>query len=282
MAKRTAQCAQCGGEYITSRSDSRFCTTRCSYQARIGRPHRRACSDCGADISQRHYNAKFCPSCYETRPQLVHEANQKAKLPWHAKCKHCGDVFEQPKQQAFCNFQCVGKYIRCSQLASEIVKTCNGCGETFATKDNRRTECGTACRQWVRKYPTVLRVLDRECLHCGTPFRAETAARKYCRESSCAKSAGKIRRRGLLASAYVEDVSRAVLAKRDRWRCQLCGKKVDRTLRAPHPMSSSIDHIVPISAGGEHSYANTQLAHLGCNITKGHRTTQATQLALIG
>jgi 5-methylcytosine-specific restriction endonuclease McrA len=85
-----------------------------------------------------------------------------------------------------------------------------------------------------------------------------------------------------MASAFVEDVRKAVIAERDRWKCQLCGKKVNKTLRAPHPMSWSIDHIVAISVGGEHSYANTQLAHLGCNVAKGHRTRQATQLALIG
>lgn len=33
----------------------------------------------------------------------------------------------------------------------------------------------------------------------------------------------------------------------------------------------SIDHIQPLSKGGRHSYINTQLAHLHCNLVKKDR-----------
>jgi 5-methylcytosine-specific restriction endonuclease McrA len=36
-------------------------------------------------------------------------------------------------------------------------------------------------------------------------------------------------------------------------------------------MSATIDHIKPLSKGGEHSYANTALAHYGCNARKRDR-----------
>lgn len=282
MAKRTARCTHCEAEYITSRSDSRFCSSRCSYQSRIGKQYRRTCAGgCGTDIAARHYNAKFCEACYALRPSTVHQATQDAKRPWYSACKSCGMEFDEPRQQEHCNFRCVGRYIRRQQLAVTVTKVCVGCGEDFTTQDNRRTTCGTGCRQWLVSHPGVMRVLDRECLHCGTPFRALTAKQKYCRPSCCA-TANKIRRRGRMASAFVDDVHKIVIAKRDRWICQLCGSKVSKTLRAPHPHSWSIDHVIPIAAGGEHSYANTQLAHLGCNVAKGHRTTQAVQLALIG
>ena len=75
------------------------------------------------------------------------------------------------------------------------------------------------------------------------------------------------------------------LAERDRYRCQLCGRKVDmtrRTTRSKHdPLSPSVDHIVPLSEGGEHTMANTQLAHLGCNMAKGNRPANE-QLRLVG
>jgi 5-methylcytosine-specific restriction endonuclease McrA len=44
----------------------------------------------------------------------------------------------------------------------------------------------------------------------------------------------------------------------------------------------SLDHVIPISAGGEHSKANTQLAHLGCNAKKQAKIREPQQLALIG
>jgi 5-methylcytosine-specific restriction endonuclease McrA len=40
------------------------------------------------------------------------------------------------------------------------------------------------------------------------------------------------------------------------------------TLRYPDPGFGSLDHAIPLSKGGSHSYANAQLAHLSCNLLK--------------
>lgn len=64
------------------------------------------------------------------------------------------------------------------------------------------------------------------------------------------------------------------LAERDHG-CPRCGQPIDLTLTWPHPMSRSIDHIVPLSRGGAHSPDNTQLMHLRCNTAKGARLEHA-------
>lgn len=46
-------------------------------------------------------------------------------------------------------------------------------------------------------------------------------------------------------------------------------------------MMASLDHIVPMSLGGGHTYLNTQCSHLMCNLKKSFRST-GDQLALIG
>ncbi len=61
---------------------------------------------------------------------------------------------------------------------------------------------------------------------------------------------------------WVETVSLNVLYSRDKGICQLCRKPCSRN-------QASRDHIKPVSRGGEHSYANTQLAHKRCNAQKG-------------
>ena len=51
--------------------------------------------------------------------------------------------------------------------------------------------------------------------------------------------------------------------------CGVCGKPVDKTLRWPHPMSATVDHIISVSKGGHPSdIDNLQLAHWCCNRAK--------------
>ena len=51
--------------------------------------------------------------------------------------------------------------------------------------------------------------------------------------------------------------------------CGICGKPVDFSLKYPHPLSPTIDHIVPVSKGGHPcDINNLQLAHRCCNRQK--------------
>ena len=51
--------------------------------------------------------------------------------------------------------------------------------------------------------------------------------------------------------------------------CAICGRPVDKSLSYPHPMSATIDHIIPIAKGGHPSdLDNLQLAHWTCNRQK--------------
>jgi 5-methylcytosine-specific restriction endonuclease McrA len=62
--------------------------------------------------------------------------------------------------------------------------------------------------------------------------------------------------------------------ERDGWVCRLCDEMVDAELTHPDPQSKSLDHIIPVSRGGEHSRANTQLAHFRCNSSKNNKTME--------
>jgi 5-methylcytosine-specific restriction endonuclease McrA len=56
--------------------------------------------------------------------------------------------------------------------------------------------------------------------------------------------------------------------ERDGWICGLCGEAIDPELKFPHPMSASVDHIIPLARGGPHTMLNVQAAHLRGNIVK--------------
>lgn len=66
--------------------------------------------------------------------------------------------------------------------------------------------------------------------------------------------------------ATIEHFFPSEIYERDGWVCQLCHKKVNKRLKYPNLLSASLDHIVPLSKGGEHSRKNVHLAHLICNM----------------
>ncbi|MER5892290.1 HNH endonuclease [Streptomyces sp. NPDC001876] len=55
--------------------------------------------------------------------------------------------------------------------------------------------------------------------------------------------------------------------------CWLCGHAIDRRLTAQHPLSFTLDHLVPLSRGGDLlDPANARSAHRRCNSARGNRT----------
>lgn len=76
-------------------------------------------------------------------------------------------------------------------------------------------------------------------------------------------------RRARKAGATVESFTHLEVYVRDEWVCGICGEHVDQTLSYPHPLSPSLDHVVPLARDGDHSRANARLAHLTCNVRRG-------------
>lgn len=56
---------------------------------------------------------------------------------------------------------------------------------------------------------------------------------------------------------------------REETHCWICGQYVDQTLPPRTPRSRSVDHVVPLSQGGNPlDRANLRLACLGCNSSR--------------
>lgn len=68
-------------------------------------------------------------------------------------------------------------------------------------------------------------------------------------------------RRARMLEAFVEHIDDLVVLERYDGVCGICGEDVD-------PLAFEVDHIIPLSRGGGHSYANVQPAHRSCNRSK--------------
>jgi len=76
------------------------------------------------------------------------------------------------------------------------------------------------------------------------------------------------KRRALKYQTEVEAINEKMVYFRDGWICQHCKRRVNKRFKFPNPMCASLDHIIPLSKGGTHTYNNVQLAHLSCNASK--------------
>lgn len=130
-----------------------------------------------------------------------------------------------------------------------------------------RPKAGPSCR--ITKRETRAWIEGR-CPECGDRFVRKDnhhLALGYC-STKCQKRVARRRRRAYKKGAGYKTLTYWTIAERDAWTCQLCGKPVDTDAVAPHPNSPTLDHIVPLSRGGDHSAENAQLAHFICNSTK--------------
>lgn len=90
----------------------------------------------------------------------------------------------------------------------------------------------------------------------------------------------KRKRKALKRGNSHESYTGNYIFERDGWICQLCGQKINKRLKYPNPRSGSIDHIVPLSKGGNDSPMNVQATHLRCNV--GKNAINKGQLRLFG
>lgn len=78
------------------------------------------------------------------------------------------------------------------------------------------------------------------------------------------------RRRSRTTNAYREPVALHDVGERDGWMCYICQKPIDPSVKWPHRLAPTLDHIVALANGGLHENANCAAVHHSCNSSKGN------------
>lgn len=161
------------------------------------------------------------------------------------------------------------------------IRACQTCGQPFETMASGPARyCGQRCWQVERAKPGP-------CRDCGVEVGRKPGRGGIRRCDDCK---ARTRRAHYLHKNYQRRhavppptvrIGIDELGDRDGWRCHLCRKQVNRKLKSPHPMSASMDHLIPASeAESSHEPVNLALAHRICNTRRSNRGPA--QLALIG
>lgn len=229
-------------------------------------PITRTCQECGKEFQQIRpdVNGIFCSRSCHMRWESKHKAlcnQQKAtsniplKWVYQGICPVCGKNFEtHQEKQKYCSSECAYKESLIKQKREKLLnfvpelRICKECGNTFETKlhEQNRLFCCNKC------------------------------ASKYW--NRVAKTNKNVAIRG--AKVFDRNISLKKLAERDNNICYLCGASVDwndkeitaegHTISGPN--YPSIEHVIPVSRGGTHSWDNVRLAHRRCNSAKHCKT----------
>lgn len=161
-------------------------------------------------------------------------------------------------------------------------RTCALCDAPIPAHLDARTKyCGVECRT-TRKYHPIFVIT---CEWCNAPSVKRRSLGRFCsddcrnhkRDSDKDHNRRKNARRRLLGRSGRYKIADVIA--RDGNRCHLCNRTVDMTLPGTHKQGPTIDHLIPLSAGGDDVLSNVALAHRSCNCARGSRGPAQLRLA---
>lgn len=181
---------------------------------------------------------KKCKRCKQQLP-LTAFGNDKTrddgKYPYCIECQRAYHKARRKRCKANMTRICMTGEKRCTKCNNVKPVTCFSPASNGTTKDGRLGWCAECNAKNRRDY------------HAKNPIKYRTDAA--------------IRRANKL-KVTVEQVSYRKVYERDNGQCYLCHRFI--TLKEMH-----LEHKIPLSRGGEHSYANCGVSCRKCNLRKG-------------
>lgn len=290
-------CQRCGAQFKESAPHQKFCTGKCrinyyndrAKQKRAERAvktdRRTTCLVCG-DVfvprkKKQQYCSKACQYGAAVKSEKVFKREFEDRYPGHeyisgyngwrsffrSRCKLCGLIVIRSAQ---CIKPTTGDSLNCSGCITQ---------REMRNKLIRILRKGVLqAKKQIQRETRENELKDRECKECGKRYDADRLVRQYCSEV-CAKRHGYrmreiIRRTKMRENGTINwDITLRKLYDRDGGKCHICGEAVDMDADTNGDTYGSIDHVIPVSKGGTHTWDNVKLAHRICNSIKSDSVT---------
>lgn len=251
-------CPICSDIVLPSRfgfgQSKKYCSENCRAKADRRRSYERrrsmietfsvTCDICGNEFSTANKTKTWCSSeCNAVKHQRKRRDTMLAIANSNpASCIICGGPTKRAAHSGrafkYCSNECRVR-ARNKSGPTPISKACEQCGEEFETRIVNKIYCG------------------RECRHQAEHSRRRTERGANTHDRRCRKF-----------HRQYTPIDPHSIFNRDEWVCKICFAPVDQDTVFPDPLSATLDHIVPLSRGGDHIASNLRTAHWGCNIAK--------------
>lgn len=248
-------CAECGKPFTTKQARTRLCSQKCvADQKRY--TSGRICEVCGT-----RYKASYTAqrTCSRTCGKVIHAGfHKETALIWRT-CRWCSESWVANKRPTHCK--------KPPRTPKPRNTECAWCAGPIAIPAPNKKYCSPACRSICHpQRKKVTHILYGACTQCGDAFVRRAGQRGEFCTRACSRRARKRRgRRRLRGAPQREAYTLRQVAERDGWRCHLCGKRVPDRPYAARPLDPTVDHLIPVSAGGNDTLDNVALAHNRCN-----------------
>lgn len=275
---RKGVCKECGKTFSVESGRGfvpHYCGAKCKRAANDRRIKKRnaqrdrtkvcVCIDCGAFFPVTH-KVKRCWICRSGFSRS--DSRRKARREI---CRSCGDLFvhREGHNKFFCCREC---WLAWNAYEHEHK-------EMLIEYRKQRTDFAFALQRLVigrllfalKSRIQSLKSAVRLCVVCGDRLKHKGS---YCsikcyrktQRYKDAKRIGKHRRRAREHNATFERISPADIFERDGWFCRECGRQTPKDKRGSYDDDApELDHIIPISKGGAHTWNNLQCLCRSCN-----------------
>jgi len=268
VAKVAHDCAWCGTEFVAPMS-KKYCSAECRKQQRNKR---------------------------------VRDSGKKATVTGKANCQHCGVEFEVRKNTGglYCSRACNLRAVANSeqrkiQRREETLRKnagkfceindrkCIECGSLFTSgRGIGKFWCCSGCaesyreryKKWILRMQAGKPLTEiRICPGSGQLFVPTHLSQMYASHEIsrrvCGRAAKSRRRAMKRTNGRCDLIDPVEVFESVGYVCQGCGKDTDSARRGtPHPDAPELDHIVPLSKGGTHTWGNVTLLCRACNQSK--------------
>lgn len=162
------------------------------------------------------------------------------------------------------------KYCSRKCMLSLKPRKCEACGMEFmASKHSKKRICSSKCPAMSIRYNCI--VCNKEVVR-PRAFGYGLYCSYSCRLIDIGEAAevlpGGIHKQINPKRSHGDAIDKYDVFEFYDWKCIVCDEYIDKNIKWPDPNCATLEHVIPLSRGGTHTWDNVAPAHLLCNDSK--------------